>query len=218
MLEYYQKPKITFSKQEIKDLLIATAALTIMFAFMDINIFSLIFNFSIYYFIGFLYILFECFLVSITGFLFHELGHKFTAQKFGCWAEFKINYCGLLLGIIMALSGFIVFFVPGAVYISGNINREKNGKIALAGPLTNLVISGAFGMFYFLIRFSIFYPTFIALCELFRYIAIIDTSLAVFNLIPVGILDGRKIYEWNKPLLITLIVLSIIFLVLIYIF
>ena len=34
----------------------------------------------------------------------------------------------------------IVFMAPGAVMVAGNITREQNGKIAIAGPISNLIL------------------------------------------------------------------------------
>ncbi len=80
------------------------------------------------------------------AFVFHEMAHKFTAIKFGYWAEFRKNNSMLLMmGGLAALVGMI-FAVPGATVIYTNssdsrgINREQNGKISAAGPLINLLL------------------------------------------------------------------------------
>ena len=51
-----------------------------------------------------------------TGFLLHELAHKFIAQRYGYRAEYRANRNGLLFIIIMSLMGFILA-APGAVMI-----------------------------------------------------------------------------------------------------
>jgi Zn-dependent protease len=43
-----------------------------------------------------------------TGFLLHELAHKFIAQRYGYWAEYRANRNGLILIIVMSLMGFIL--------------------------------------------------------------------------------------------------------------
>src|SRR6266700_7447440 len=55
-----------------------------------------------------------------TGFLAHELAHKFTAEKYGCWAEFKLWTYGALMALLFAFvsGGTFVFAAPGAVYIA----------------------------------------------------------------------------------------------------
>src|SRR3989339_681370 len=67
------------------------------------------------------------------GFLFHELGHKFLAQRYGCFAEFRSFDTMLILAIAMSFFG-VVFAAPGAVFISGHVNARKNGRISAAGP------------------------------------------------------------------------------------
>ncbi len=76
-----------------------------------------------------------------VGFVFHEIAHKFMAIRYGFWAEYRLWIGGILLALITAYFGF-VFAAPGAVYIHGAyISREENGKIALAGPTTNILLA-----------------------------------------------------------------------------
>jgi len=42
--------------------------------------------------------------------------------------------------LLFSLFGFIIA-APGAVFIRGMITRERNGKISLAGPMTNIVLA-----------------------------------------------------------------------------
>ena len=35
-----------------------------------------------------------------TGFILHELGHKFVSMKYGYWAEFKLWPQGLLVALV----------------------------------------------------------------------------------------------------------------------
>jgi len=44
----------------------------------------------------------------------------------------------------MSFIGGIVFAAPGAVMIMGMVSREENGRIAAAGPITNMVIAVIF--------------------------------------------------------------------------
>jgi len=89
----------------------------------------------------------------------------------------------------MSFFGF-VFAAPGAVFIHGKIDARKNGIISLAGPMTNLVLS-----FLFLLAkiFTPFWPVFL------NYGFLINGWLGVFNMIPFGNFDGRKIMVWSKP-------------------
>ncbi len=123
--------------------------------------------------------------IIALAFAIHELAHKFTAQHFGAWSEFRLDPFGTLISLISALSSFKIL-APGAVVVFGSrVTRENMGKIALAGPLTNLVQVLVF------VLLSQFFP-------ILWFAAILNANLAVFNMMPVSILDGRKIFMWNK--------------------
>jgi len=51
-------------------------------------------------------------LISLLGFILHELAHKYVAQGYGLWAEFRLNMTGLLLTAISIVSP-IKFIAPG---------------------------------------------------------------------------------------------------------
>ena len=147
------------------------------------------------------------FLVSLftagLGFLLHGLSHKFMAQRFGCVAEFRAfdQMLWLALGLA-AVVGFI-FAAPGAVMISGMITRRENGIISLSGPVTNYVLALIFlglsfvipvGGIVWLIGFQI------------------NLWLGLFNMLPFGNFDGRKILYWNRYLWLGMVVFGILFL------
>jgi Zn-dependent protease len=128
-------------------------------------------------------------LVVGSSFVLHELLHKFTAQHFGFWSEFRANYVTLLLSILFAFATHIVFAAPGATMIYGpSITKRQNGIISAAGPLLNLALAGL----YLLLA---------PLGGLLSYIGIygfaINIWLSAFNLLPIGPLDGRKVLDWG---------------------
>ena len=136
------------------------------------------------------------FAAVITGFLLHELAHKWMAEQYGCWAEYRGNKNGLYFALAMsALLGWLLA-APGAVMVSGRVTDRQNGIIAAVGPITNIVIA------------LVFLPVFVLtnsmdgqitiLNELARFIVIINLILAGFNMIPFQPLDGSKVIVWNK--------------------
>ena len=88
-----------------------------------------------------------------AGFLLHEIGHKFVSMKYGYWAEFKLWPLGLVIALVTAFLGF-VFAAPGAVNTyADHMNDEINGRIAIAGPMTNMGLA-----LVFIIIAALIYP------------------------------------------------------------
>lgn len=122
----------------------------------------------------------------VSAFLLHELAHKFLAQFYRAWAEFRVIFFG---AIITAVSIFLPFkfIAPGAVFISGSVSERRNGKISLVGPLTNVALGTGFLLAYL-----------VAESQLLVIGARFNAWIAIFNLIPFMGLDGSKIFSWNK--------------------
>lgn len=195
----YGRP--TFSKVEMRDIAIAILVLTVSFTIIYRNVRLFSDDFVTNILCWFLTSL----ILVITSFMLHELGHKFTAQKFGAWSEFRMFPAGLVLCLVMSFIGFL-FAAPGAVYIRGFIDDKMNGKISAAGPAVNLVIC-----FISLILMLIFSGNNILL-NIFYLLAHLNAFLALFNLIPLGPLDGGKVMKWNFPLWAGMLAASIILL------
>ena len=166
--------KMTFSNQELKELAIAWAVLSVILSRLSLDMMPI------------------SFLAVGTAFVCHELAHKYVAVKNNYFAEFRIWREGMLLAILIAFisQGQFIFAAPGAVYIFGfTISQEANGKISLAVPALNLAVAtmslGAFWVYG---------------GALFAALATINGYLGFFNLMPVSPLDGRKIMAWNKTL------------------
>ena len=153
-------------------------------------------------------LLFNFLLSGLTvgiGFLFHELSHKVVAQKYGAIAEFRAFDSMLVLALAMSFLGF-VFAAPGAVMIAGrNINIKRNGKISVAGPLMNLILA----LIFFIIM-KLNFSSGINTIGQFGFM--INSWLALFNMIPFWNFDGRKIFIWNKLVWVSVVAIAVIFL------
>ena len=163
---------IHFSRTEIQHLLLATFLVSLVG--MSLN--------------NYRYISIEFLVIFIIAFLFHELAHKFLANFYGSWAEFRAEIYGLIITAISAIP-FIPFkfIAPGAVIV-GISEKSKLGKVALIGPITNLAMGFVFLLFSYLYPYSIY----------FSIGANFNAWIAMFNLLPFGVLDGQKIFDWNK--------------------
>ena len=125
----------------------------------------------------------------ILCFLGHEISHKFIARRNGMWVEFRTTLYGLLLTAVSSV--FLVkFLAPGQIEIHGNGSKETVGGIALVGPSFNIAV-GALS-----ILVSGFLGTFFG--PLLVEIAWFNAWMATINLIPLGSLDGSRVYKWDK--------------------
>ena len=145
-----------------------------------------------------------------TGFFLHEMAHKFVALHFGYWAEYRANMTGLFFAVALSFAGFI-FAAPGAVMISKpnvpqefymqdpfgqeELKREMRREtlwISLAGPMTNIVLV----IFFFLLL--LLSPSGSIAARAANFALFINLTLAAFNLLPFGPLDGKKIFDSNR--------------------
>jgi len=176
-------------KQEIIDILIAVAGLTLIFSFtpFSINLAGL----PVY------------FLAVVTAFLCHEIAHKLVAMKFGCVAFFKLWPTGLLIGLVLMLVG-VKFVAPGAVmiypftfsrwgYRRRHLTETESGIISVAGPLVNLTFTLVFSL----------------LGGIFSLLAFVNGWLFLFNMLPVPPLDGSKVMRWNVALWTVLFIIGL---------
>jgi Zn-dependent protease len=114
--------------------------------------------------------------------LIHELTHSYIAKKEGI--EVKE----------------ITLFIFGGV---SQLTKEpedskKELKIAIGGPLCSFVLAL---IFWILLQATLPWPRLTLLTGLLRYLALINLSLAIFNLIPGFPLDGGRVLRalyWRK--------------------
>ncbi len=209
--EYMYFPKGTlevgkpgrFSKIEIIHLLISIFVLTIAFSFAlsGNNMLSgLGAGFKLDNLLFFIPV---SFLGITTAFFFHELSHKFMAQKFGMWSEFRMFSQGLILAFILGLLTPFVFAAPGAVMFRGGAKTYETGQIAASGPFANIMIS----LITFILHTWVFYESQIG--SVIGFICLINAFIATFNLLPLGPLDGIKVIRWNATVWVIMLISSI---------
>ena len=146
---------------------------------------------------------------TATGFILHEMGHKYFAIRRGYLAHFRLWIWGLVLTIsVVTLSGRgLVFGAPGAVYIAPaaaqlygydsdrrNVDPEEDNMIiSAAGPGINLAFAVGFLVMRFLVQ-----PGFLSTVAL--YGLVLNVGLGSFNMLPVSLLDGAKIFRKSVPI------------------
>ena len=188
-----------FTSSEVRDLIIAFIVISLCFAIAnagrDMNA---VLN------------LLPMIMVGVgAGFILHELGHKFVSMKYGYWAEFKLWPQGLLFALVTSFFGF-VFAAPGAVYTYANyMTDEINGKISIAGPVVNIILALVFLAICIAIYPSAFYSqTSVLILNICALGYNINSFLALFNLLPIGNLDGSKVLRWNVVIWIVTIAVA----------
>ena len=175
---------IEMKDQELQDLLISWISLSAAFAF--------VFSSGGLNVTGFANALAIAALAVGTGFLMHELAHKYVAIHFGAKAEYRAWTTGLVFAVVVAFVARFIFAAPGAVYIFGkNVTVRENGIISLAGPFANVVV----GIVSLLIASVAGNQTIVQVAGI---VGSINLYLALFNLLPIFILDGAKVFAWNK--------------------
>jgi Zn-dependent protease len=198
----------SFSRIELGHLFISIGLLTIAFTFTfsknSLLLFLLGSNINIVTYFSFMP---RSFLGILTAFFIHEISHKFIAQKYGLWSEFRMYPRGLLLSLIIAFSTGLVFAAPGAVMFRGSARLFETGRIAAAGPASNIIIAIVTYILYHFVFYNIgFWGTLIG------FISLVNLLLATFNLLPFGPLDGKKVLQWNGMVWFVLFSISVLFL------
>jgi Zn-dependent protease len=196
-----------FSERELKDLAMATLAFS--FAI------SLVMHGGIFNMMGLplgalLISLVRSTVFALAGlapaFVLHELAHKYVARHFGCWAEFRADPRGLKIGVLIALVIGFVFMAPGAVMVAGRVGKKENGIIALAGPISNILLF-IFGLLAGGLLISMTSVGWVADLVVFWLWG--NAILGAFNMLPFGPLDGRKVKDWSDPIFWTFLSLTI---------
>ncbi|SMO51886.1 metalloprotease [Halorubrum cibi] len=179
-----------FSGTELKDLLVAWLALGVAFTLFFVGGSA---GVSRIVAAGVVLPLVVGLLTAGVGFLLHEIAHKVVAVRYDQVAEFRADNGMLFLAVASALLGFI-FAAPGAVHHRGRLTAGEHGRIALAGPVVNLLLMVVF--------LPVLYAGTLLGGEVLTLIGergiAINVFLAAFNLVPYGPLDGKTVMDWSR--------------------
>lgn len=201
---------MAFSSDEFRDILIAVFSMTIVLSVSGVHT-----TFS-----SFFEVLPAAFIVVVFSFLFHELAHKFVAMRYGVKAFFKLWPFGVVIGLIFMFIPPLKILAPGSVVIYPQkfakwkrrfekyskfteITIKEIGVIAVVGPLVNIILA--------LVGWGLFNTAFVG-NEFLGYFVLINSWLAIVNLIPINPLDGAKVFTWKPWLWLVLVVVSAMFL------
>ena len=193
-----------FSSTEIRDLVIASILVILVGISIfgnNLGIFNAINTVIVFFGLGLGWLVIGTIVIFLASFMAHEMAHKFVAQHYGMWSEFRMTSMGYYLSA-MAILFSLPIFGTGVVYSSGTTNVDHNGKTNLAGPLTNFVIAAALAITSILM-FIISVPLF-PLGILLRYGIQLNAFLGLFNMIPIQPFDGATVRHWDSRVWIAL--------------
>ncbi len=188
-----------FSPGEISSIIIAWLVLSVAITYRNFV--------GLFTGIGSLEVVIAGFIATATGFIIHEMGHKYVAIRRGYVAHFRLWMQGLLLTLFVVVfsGGGIVFGAPGAVYIApaaaayygyDSASRprdpeQENMVISAAGPGINL----AFAVAFLALVLATLSGSFLWTIAQFGFA--LNVGLGSFNMLPVPPLDGSKIFRKN---------------------
>jgi len=165
----------------------------------------------------------DAIVICMTAFLAHDLAHKLCARHMAGGGRFKLAVTGSLFSLFVAgiqhLMGFTMliaglstrkplrlapyrFLAPGTVVVRGKKRREVLGKIALAGPASNIVL----GWLMFFLGLS---SPFSWASELLLIGSAVNAYVAITALLPLAFCDGLTIYWWSRAAFLSVLAPSV---------
>jgi Zn-dependent protease len=190
-----------FSKQEKRDLIIASILVLLVgvssFGFLG-GIWQAIVIIISYTYMGLGPFILLSPVIFLISFMVHEMAHKFTAQHYGMWSEFRMTTAGYYMSAIA-----IVFSIPvfgtGVVLSSGASSIDEDAKVNLAGPFSNLILGltmcfAALGIPFLGMSLSLLS----LILFVFQQSIILNGMLGLFNMIPIQPFDGGTVFHWKK--------------------
>jgi len=137
----------------------------------------------------------------LVAVIVHESAHRIAAPNLGYKIEFKPFFFGILGGLILAFMSYgkIIFLAYGSFqmhmsakhrlgYFRHYLGYFDNGKIAVVGPLANLLAAVIFKSMTFL-------PA-----PLLDKLVFINVLFAITNMLPIPPLDGAHVMYASRTL------------------
>lgn len=123
-------------------------------------------------------------MIAAPAVVFHELSHKFVAMAFGATATLHAPYFWYIAVILLKLMRFpLLFFVGG--YVSHTpLPALESSIVAIAGPLTNLILwLASLALVKYRLINRKYYKILVPIAKL-------NMFLFIFNMIPLPGFDG----------------------------
>ncbi len=150
------------------------------------------------------------YIVIVLSAVFHEYAHGWMAKQLGDSTAERMGRLTLnpfahidLFGTVIVplflvlTSGIFIGWAKPVPYNPYNLRDQRYGnlKVAIAGPVTNILIALAIGL---VVRLAPLYQNTLTFMTdqalgLLGFVVLINIYLALFNLIPVPPLDGSKV-------------------------
>lgn len=141
----------------------------------------------------------------------HECSHALmakilgddTAQRAGRLTLNPLTHLNPTGALCMILVGFGWAEPVPVNPVRFNNQKRRQGYMALvafAGPLSNLIMSFVWLLIYrTILCFDMSYQVYNCVSYLMSLLVFINVGLAVFNMLPIGQLDGGRIFNWLLP-------------------
>ncbi|MDP3948358.1 MAG: site-2 protease family protein [bacterium] len=147
--------------------------------------------------------------VLIFSVMIHEISHGYVAEHLGDptarqagrltfnpakHLDFFGSFLLPIVLFIVSKGTFVFGWAKPVPYNPAYLKNPKTGagKIALAGPISNLIMAAVFGIFLRILP-VVGSPVDSPLGLFFSFIVYINILLAIFNLVPLPPLDGSKV-------------------------
>ena len=152
----------------------------------------------------FLIILVFCLIFALT---FHEFGHAYiahlcgdnTAKLAGRMTLNPIVHLDLFGGLMVLIAGF-GYARPVPVNPRNYLIRNADFYVASAGPMMNLMLGLLASILHsILLRNNLVLLAGVPVLELLKLFILINFNLCLFNLIPLGPLDGNFVFSHFLP-------------------